>query len=433
MKIFIGPMEIAGIATGICEGFRKLDLRAEAVFRYAHSFCYSNERNDDWMLQKWIHLSDLNQAASGSFSISKIIRAISVRLWSILILVRCLCRYDAFIFMFGHTITNSKIELRLMKALRKRIIFLYLGSDARPPFCCGAFFPQGCPIDLSKAKTITEKSRQRIQWQEKYADVCINSPATGHFHVKPFINWFAIGLPKRIEVCPTEEIRRQPQRKTRILHCPSESSIKGSQTISSVIDKLIRKGHYIEFVKIEGVPNSVVLKELKRCDFVIDQLYSDTPMASFATEAAHLGKPAVIGGYFSVDMHKYIKKENIPPSLFVHPDDIEQAIEKLIVDVEYRLKLGRQAQMFVRTQWAPEAVAKRLLQLIEGNIPDEWWFDPQTIRYVHGGGVPAAQVRRIVHGLIDHFGIASLQMADKPDLEKAFLEFALLDADDDRC
>ncbi|HQI24985.1 MAG TPA: hypothetical protein PLV15_09095 [Smithella sp.] len=141
----------------------------------------------------------------------------------------------------------------------------------------------------------------------------------------------------------------------------------------------------------------------------------------------------MIGGYFSVDMHKYIKKENIPPSLFVHPDDIEQAIEKLIVDVEYRLKLGRQAQMFVRTQWAPEAVAKRLLQLIEGNIPDEWWFDPQTIRYVHGGGVPAAQVRRIVHGLIDHFGIASLQMADKPDLEKAFLEFALLDADDDRC
>jgi len=260
--------------------------------------------------------------------------------------------------------------------------------------------------------------------QEKYADTCINSPTTAQFQEKPFINWFEIGLPKDVSGYPSYEVNSQSEQKIRILHSPSNPLAKGTPIILSAIDKLKGKGYPIELVKIEGMPNSKVLKELAQCDFVVDQLYSDTPMATFATEAAHFGKPAVVGGYFAPVMHSYIRKENIPPSLFVHPDEIEQAIEKLIVDVDYRQELGRQAQTFVRTRWAPEEVATRFLRLITGTIPGDWWFDPQDIRYVHGGGIPDAHARKIVRSLVERFGKAALQIDDKPKLEKEFLKFA---------
>ena len=54
------------------------------------------------------------------------------------------------------------------------------------------------------------------------------------------------------------------------------------------------EGLPLEYVEIVGQPNDIVLAEIARSAFVIDQLYSDTPMAGFAAEAARLGKPAIV-------------------------------------------------------------------------------------------------------------------------------------------
>ena len=424
MRIFIGPTEIAGIATGLCTGFHKINVKAEVILNAPHPFGYGKFLEQHWLIRVWLRLRAFNQRTSRSQIIRKLFFVLSSRLCSILALIWCLQRFDAFIFIFGHTITNTRLELWLMRVLRKRIIFLYLGSDARPPYINGAAFPDGCPADADKAKAITARIKRRLKSQENYADACVNSPTTAQFQEKPFINWFEIGLPKDVSGYPLYQVNSQSEQKVRILHSPSNPLAKGTPIILSVIDKLKGKGYPIELVKIEGMPNSKVLEELAQCDFVVDQLYSDTPMATFAAEAAHFGKPAVVGGYFAHVMHSYIRKENIPPSLFVHPDEIEQAIEKLIVDVDYREELGRRAQTFVRTRWAPEAVATRFLRLITGDIPADWWFDPQDIRYVHGGGIPEAHTRKIVRSLVERFGKTSLQIDDKPDLEKEFLKFA---------
>jgi hypothetical protein len=372
----------------------------------------------------WSSLCVLEAGILNKKLFKKVIIAFALRLSRIMILAWCLHRFNAFIFLFGKTITNRRLELFLMKALGKRIIFLYLGSDSRPPFINGPKFSRGCPADLEMVKSVTGKIKRRLKLQERYGDVCINSPSSAQFHSKPFIDWFILGLPKRITNYPARKFERHPKQKVRILHSPSRPLMKGTPAILKAIDNLTAKGHPIEFVKIEGMPNSMVLDELARCDFVVDQLYSDTPLAAFATEAAHFGKPAVVGGYFAPVMTNYLKEGNIPPSLFVHPDEIEQAIEKLIIDVDYRLDLGRQAEHFVRTRWAPKEVARRFLHLIEGDIPKDWWFNPQDIRYVHGCGIPEIQACQIVCGLIDRFGKESLQVGDKPALEKAFLKFA---------
>jgi hypothetical protein len=433
MRIFIGPTEIAGIASGLCYGFCKIDVDAELILSQPHPFGYGKPGKRHWLPRIWVQIGALYSSITRKQIIRKILLALSLRLWSFMVLAWSLQRFDAFIFIFGQTITNTRLELWLMRVFGKRVIFLYLGSDARPPYINGTVFPDGCLVDAEKARSTAFRIKERLQLQEKYGSICINSPATAHFHEKPFINWFAIGLPKHVESYPLHEITQQPNQKVRILHSPSNPLAKGTPIILKAVSRLIQKGHPIELIKIEGMPNSRVIEELAHCDFVVDQLYSDTPLATFATEAAHFGKPAVVGGYFASVVHSYIQKENIPPSLFVHPDEIEKAIEKLIVDVKYRLELGQKAQTFVRTCWAPEEVARRFMRLIQDDIPDAWWFDPQGIRYVQGGGIPEAHARKIVHDMLVCCGKASLRLEDKPELEKAFLKFAGLDEKPTKC
>jgi hypothetical protein len=198
--------------------------------------------------------------------------------------------------------------------------------------------------------------------------------------------------------------------------------VKGTSIIIAAIDQLRDKGYLIEWVNIQDKSNSVVLDELSRCDFVVDQLYSDTPFAAFATEAAFLGKPAVVSGYFSKYVASTIRANEIPPSLFVLPELIESAIERMIIDDQFRLELGQKAKEFVESSWTVELVAGRYLKLLEDEVPDDWWCNPHDVRYVGGCGMPLNHAKSLVSGLIKKFGVSALQLSDKPALEQAFID-----------
>jgi hypothetical protein len=168
----------------------------------------------------------------------------------------------------------------------------------------------------------------------------------------------------------------------------------------------------------------VVLQELSRCDFVIDQLYSDTPMAGFATEAAFHAKPSVVGSYAIETLRERVPEDDFPPTEICHPDDFEASVERLIRDPAYRSDLGRRAFEFVSQRWSRRSVAERFLQVIRGEAPREWFFDPRQIRYVHGYGSTEEATRERLRGLYDQYGGAVLQLADKPALEARLHEFA---------
>ena len=61
---------------------------------------------------------------------------------------------------------------------------------------------------------------------------------------------------------------------------------------------------------------------------------------------------------------------------------------------------------------------------INGNIPGSWRYDPKTIRYLHGGAICERKAKSLVRSIIDAGGKEALQVADKPELEKLFVEFA---------
>ena len=421
-KIFIGPVEIAGIAGELVRGFSKLGIYAEANFSYPYPF-QSIPVVSHWIFNVWQFIGAARVHAGKSNLVRKAAIVVMHNAWGWLILITLLPRFNTFFFLGGQTITNSSFELWLLKLLSKKIIFIYTGSDSRPPYIDGGRFPVTTSIPSAMyLNTLTKRCKNKIAVHEKFADYLVNSPATAHFHRRHYINWFALGVPKFIKSSNLDN--KKSKGIVRILHTPSNPGAKGTSIIIAAIDRLRDKGYLIEWVNIQDKPNSVVLDELAQCDFVVDQLYSDTPLAAFATEAAFFGKPAVIGGYFASDVSSTIPADQIPPSLFVLPELIESAIERMIVDDSFRFELGQKAKQFVESKWTVELVAGRYLKLLENEIPDDWWHNPKDVSYVGGCGMPLSYAQLLISDLIKKFGVSALQVSDKPELEQAFVSLA---------
>jgi hypothetical protein len=69
-------------------------------------------------------------------------------------------------------------------------------------------------------------------------------------------------------------------------------------------------------------------------------------------------------------------------------------------------------------------VAERYLTLIRDEYPREWWCDPKLTPFTPGGFATLEVNRQVVRRLVEHCGVQSLGIIDKPDLRAALLKFA---------
>jgi hypothetical protein len=416
IKIFIGLTEIAGYYGNLKRGFQEIGIECTFIDLSSHPFEYNRDDEPNILVQicKW----NLRQMKKVNYKILKAPFFVSNKILMIPIFIWTLYHFNVFIFAFGHSFFRNH-DLPLLKFFNKKVLFIFNGSDERPPYIDGSRHNL-TPDDYKK---ISREIKSNIVAIEKYADCVLTNPASAHYHIKKCGNICSIGLPFESSVkCINHQIGDHDH--VQILHSPSDPIGKGSDHIRNSINILKKKGYNINYIEITGKPHHQVIEELQKCDFIIDQVYSDQPMATFATEAAWFGKPAVVGGYYTDHIHNDFTQKHIPPSLFCHPDEITTAIEHLIVDEEFRLDLGKKAQEFIRTQRTPEMVARRYLQIIEGSILEEHMFDPNNIQYVQGSGMPESQSKEIIRNMIEHYGIESLCLSDKPKLEQRFMEYA---------
>lgn len=421
-KIFVGPVEISGLADGVVYCLGEAGCEAETVISVPHPFGYK-EVTPRWIVKIWKIISAKRYSNANKNFIRKGFFVVLHVFWSWVVVLWAVFRFNVFIFLYGTTITNTRFELWLFKKLGYKIIFLGVGSDTRPPYIDGALLSDLDKdyLSLMRIVKLAKERKLRLKKQEYYANYWINSPASAHYHERSYIDWASVGVPKRVETRLSADIKLDSN--IRILHSPSNAVVKGTDIITRAINNLKEKGYAIEFIKIQGMPNYHVIDELKKCDFVVDQVYSDAPMAALAIEAAFLGKPTIVGGYFSSWADKVFNNESLPPTFFVNPDNIEAAIERLIVDTEYRLDLGNKAREFTLKRWRPDLVGSNLLKLINNDVPSHWWNDPKSFCYVEGFGLPSEQIRDFVNSIVALNGIEVLQLADKPRFEEAFRIF----------
>lgn len=420
MRIFIGPAEIAGLGAGWVKGLRAIGLSADLVCASRHPFAYSDDALPGLATLAWTRLRNWRVALPRRRYLTRNLALALEQLVRWWVLAWAMRRYDAFVFLYGETITNTRAELALLRAAGKRVVVTFVGSDARPPYIDGSLFPADQPFDALAAARAARRQQRKVARLERGANVCINAPATAHFHRRRFINWFAIGIPR--DVPPAAPAPPRPA--LRLLHSPSHPVLKGTASIRAMVDRLNARGLKVELVTIEGRPNAEVMLAMRDCDLIVDQLYSDTPMAGFATEGASLGRAVLVGGYRATAAARDLVGLPAPPTCFVLPEDFEAALEHLVRDHAARESLGAAVHTFVARQWQQTAVAQRLYRVLRGDVPDAWWYDPAQVDYTHGCGLSEAIAREHVRSLVARCGASALQLDDKPALRQAFINFS---------
>jgi hypothetical protein len=423
-RIFIGFRELAGYYHHLKKGFDSLGIDSVFVNLNGNPFQYGMDNNPPFINA----LNNFSQKIGMMFFGNWILRVIWVvflqNIISFFLLPWALFRYDVFLFASNSTFFFF-LDLPVLKLFGKKVIYVFHGSEARPVYLNGYVIKNDKLSSIIIGIIIARLQKIMISIIDRFADYIINIPPQAYFQSRPFISWWMIGVPhdKKNNRNISSDRKESPDT-IRNLHAPSKPEPKGTPVIRQAVQSLRQKGHVIDYVEITGRPNAEVLQELDKCDFIVDEIYSDTPMAVFATEAAFAGKPAVVGSYYVNQIMNDLPEDNMPPSMFCHPDFLEASMEKLIVDKDFREELGRKAREFVIKNWAAINVAENYLMLIEGNFPAEWFYDPRKIRYLHGCGLSETKVKNIIAAFLKTGGRKSLCLANKPELEERFIRFA---------
>lgn len=419
MRVFLGLSEVAGYYSGLKKGFDEIGVEANFVTLRDHRFKYHANETSNLLIKA---IKRVNRYAPEDGRLKALSRKLLFKLLLVPLFIWALFKHDVFIFGQMSTFHNF-MELPIIKFFGKKVIHVFHGGDTRPPYICGSFVLTFKDWSIERWIEYTRQRKEALKKIERYSDALVADLAFAQLAERPCVSYFRLGIPlvpNGIDSIKASEERGVP----RIIHCPSDSALKGTARIREAIANLQAKGYQLEYVEITNQPNRVVLEEIAKSDFAIDQLYSDTPMASLPTEAALLGKPTIVGGYEAERIKQALGIEADPPSLFCQPEEIEKAIETLLRDVEFRRELGRRARSHVEENWTPRQVAERYLRLISGDIPQGWMFDPNLTRHVHGCGLSEEKAKEMIRNMVEHGGRASLQLSDKPELEARLVEFA---------
>lgn len=456
-RVFIGLREMSGYYVQLKRGFDALGVEAVFLDLGGHPFLYGDPGNPPAIA--W--LTHLSQKLGRFFFRNLLLRvlwtAVVQNIFGLLAFCWAAPRFDAFVFS-----SNSSffffLDLPVLRLLNKKILYVLHGSESRPVYLNGYVLPDERPPTIILGIVLARIQKTVVRLLERFATCLISIPPQAHFHGRPFVPWWIMGIPHpkvAAGIDPTEgrgdplprrgesgpgmtgaAVRTscegrggpRPEREApgpvRIIHAPSKPGPKGTEQIRQIVRDLKKAGHAIDYVELTGRPNAEVLAELACCDFVVDELYSDTPMAVFAAEAAFFGRPAVVGSYYAQQIHRDVAPEHIPPSLFVAPEEVPEAIRRLVEDRAFREDLGAKARAFVLSRWSAPEVARRYLALLQGDIPPSWLCDPHRISYLHGCGLTEARARRLVSAFVRMGGAGSLCLHDKPRLRDALLSFA---------
>jgi hypothetical protein len=189
-KIFMGLLEIAGYYTSLERGFRKLNVYARHIDAYGHSFTYKQSESNRYLnsvKRIGMHLRKI----SGSQPFRRLILMTIHKVLLIPVFLWALIKFDVFIFSFG-TSFFYYLDLPVLKAFGKKVIYIFHGSDTRAPYLNG--FSKSIP-DPAILHRLTSKKKKIIAKIEKYADDILSYPLYAHLNCKKLVNNLFIGLP----------------------------------------------------------------------------------------------------------------------------------------------------------------------------------------------------------------------------------------------
>ncbi|MGU3663348.1 glycosyltransferase [Methylobacterium sp. A49B] len=211
--------------------------------------------------------------------------------------------HDVLHYYFGKTLmswddfpSDSPIalaDLQIAKALGRTIIFTLQGCDVRlagesdrrnktTPCRTGH-----CSQFAACISGLDDRRRRLIGEILPFADkIFYLNPELGHFVAgAEFLPYCNIDIASFSVTPPTMAGR------PRILHAPSDRSIKGTAMILAALDAL-RATHDFELIIVENIPHAEAMELYRSADIVIDQVLCGW-YGGFAVEVMAMGKPVL--------------------------------------------------------------------------------------------------------------------------------------------
>jgi glycosyltransferase involved in cell wall biosynthesis len=242
-------------------------------------------------------------------------------------LARLLPRTDVFHFYFGLTLVPRRLQFPILRALRKRAVFHFVGSDIR-------------------GKTPEQLAYTRA------ADARV----VGSYDA---IRW----VPDAEVIPPGIDLRRYTPSAGRgaerplVVHAPSRKASKGTEFVEAACAELP-----VDLDVVHGLPHDDAVERYRRADIVVDQLNAGW-YGIFAIEAMALGKPVVT---FLHDEAVRRTEEAFGiqvPIVNATKETLTAALRPLVEDAEERRRRGEASRAYVEAVHDDEQIADRLLAL----------------------------------------------------------------------
>lgn len=420
-RIFIGFCEISGMYGRIVKELRESGYPISFTETRHHSFNY----NPETILSDFRYEHRLNRTSD------RMISAIMSYVFRVYHFLWAIRNFDTFVFIYGRSFLPRNLDLPLLRLFGKRIVsFINHGSEARPAFIDGAHWSSAlATLDpLQTIYRIFVQQKKAIRRIERSSSLVVAHPLTSQLLRRPAIASLYIGIPAPDNSKYLHRNHHPDTTQLRVIHSPSDRRAKGSDIISDLVFRTNSHVYTLDYTELHGVANDEVISELSNSDIAVDQLYSDSRLAGFGTEAASFGVAVLAGSYGAAELSECIQHEFLPPALVVHPRDIEVAFHRLVEDKDFREKIAHDCRTFICSNWSVQKVSERFLLVVNGSFPPDWYFNPLNVSYVHGSGLEESELISIWNSGTARFGQEFLTIAHRPDLHEKMKHMMLSDA-----
>ena len=334
LRILHAPVEIAGQMGMLSRAQRKLGY-------CAYSCSYANS---------W-----LGYQCDISLYLEQVSSRFHRQLRKSVFFTNAVLRYNTFHFHFGGSLLPLNCDLPVLKALGKKMIMQYWGSDIRR-VSIAQRKNKFARVKVEDEKVILD----RIKRVARYIDTAVVASQEASLYVEDLFKKVVI-IRQAIELDLYSPAVPSVQRtKPVIVHAPTNSGIKGTKYICRAIERLQKK-YDLEFILVQGIPHQQAKQIYQRADIIVDQLLLGG-YGIFAIESMALGKPVIC--YIS----EY-RKEHYPsdlPIVSANPDNIYDHLKLLVENPALRHELGLRGRRFVEKYHDPLVIATQLIELYKG-------------------------------------------------------------------
>ncbi|MGH3133568.1 MAG: hypothetical protein ACRDNY_07490 [Gaiellaceae bacterium] len=242
-------------------------------------------------------------------------------------LLRLLPETDVFHFYFGLTLVPQSVQFPILRALRKKSVMHYLGSDIRGK----------APAALASGRRAGARvvgSYDAIRWVPE-AEV----------------------IPPGIDVTSIEPAYPGERARPVILHAPSSRRRKGTEHVLAACE-----GLDADLVLVEGLRHAEAFERYRDADIVVDQLNAGW-YGLLAIECMALGKPVVAFLHEEAVRRSEEAFQTAVPIVRAAKDDLRARLEPLVASAAQRRRVGEASRAYVERVHDLDRVADRLLAL----------------------------------------------------------------------